>query len=95
MEVQEALWYFLKGRNGYIKLKFGKYNYSLHIHACRAVKPRISLIYLCYKAENLHYFELIENLTCSHGLGGTLEHTRYNNKENQSGHKCDTQRCLD
>lgn len=36
MEVQEALWYFLKGRNGYIKLKFGKYNnYSLHIHATK------------------------------------------------------------
>lgn len=34
MEVQEALWYFLKGRNGYIKLKFGKY-YSLHIHATK------------------------------------------------------------
>jgi len=32
VEVQEALLYLLKGKNRYVKLKFGKFNYGLHTH---------------------------------------------------------------
>ena len=41
MEVQEALLYLLKGRNVYVKVKFGKYDYGLQTHECRAMKPAL------------------------------------------------------
>lgn len=43
VEVQEALLYLLKGKNRYVKLKFGKFNYGLHTHACRAVKTTLKI----------------------------------------------------
>ena len=40
---QEALLYLLQGKNGYVKLKFGKYNYGLQTHTNTAVTTALNI----------------------------------------------------
>ena len=76
---QEALLYLLQGKNGYVKLKFGKYNYGLQTHTSTAVKTALN-IYVIISAitenhETCQFTEILPAVMASVAHPSTLSTT--------------------